>query len=92
MTNLDALILALFKLVAPKPKDDQWRSPRGWFLHELARHDLSVSVSTLQRWCDEGVPDSRRQELEEVIDTIYRNAHRTRLAEIQAVRTTMGGV
>ena len=86
MKNLDALILALFRVVAPKTERDEWRSPRGWFLWELARHKLEISSSTLDRWCSEGVPASRQQDLDEVVSTIYRKAHAIRQAELQAVR------
>lgn len=88
--NLDAQILALFKVVAPKTETDEWRSPRGWFRHVLSENSIDISTSTLHLWIREGVPKSRQHDVNDVMWKLYETAYRTRHAELQAVRATLG--
>lgn len=89
ITDLDSLILALYRTARPAKTGDLWRTANGWFRHVLELHGLKISSRTVLLWCTEGIPDSRQEAACAAVWAIHNEIVEARLDELKALKEAM---
>ncbi len=67
------LIAALYRVLSGRHTD---RGARRWFTGQLEeKRGLTISFATMSSWAKDGVPDERREDVDETVGSLYIDAH-----------------